>query len=253
MAVVVVESPAKAKKINGYLGNDYTVLASFGHVRDLPPKDGSVAPDDDFAMRWEVDSKSKKRVDEIAKACRGASNLYLATDPDREGEAISWHLTEERLREFVSQTSTNTVATLDSSNLISSLSEQYEKTFGKKTDSEVVHILANYFMGNSDLSILTESVSALTHYSIPTNSSMEDHKSQLDFIYKAPNHILAMTSPFSLLYKETKIGLQIKNSVSSVYEKNSSEAAVNDLFVKDLNQSLDSLLDVIPLLRGAEK
>lgn len=96
--LVIVESPAKAKTINKYLGSDYEVLASFGHVRDLPAKDGSVAPDNDFAMQWEVDGKSKKRIDEIAKACRSAANLYLATDPDREGEAISWHLTEELTR-----------------------------------------------------------------------------------------------------------------------------------------------------------
>ena len=94
MNVVVVESPAKAKTINKYLGSDYTVLASYGHVRDLPSKDGSVQPDQDFAMTWEVESKSKKHLDTIAKALKGAENLYLATDPDREGEAISWHIAE---------------------------------------------------------------------------------------------------------------------------------------------------------------
>jgi len=94
MTVVVVESPAKAKTINKYLGRDYTVLASFGHVRDLPAKDGSVRPEDDFAMDWEVDAKSKKRIDDIAKALKPASKLILATDPDREGEAISWHVLE---------------------------------------------------------------------------------------------------------------------------------------------------------------
>ncbi len=94
MDVVVVESPAKAKTINKYLGNDFTVVASFGHVRDLVQKDGSVDPDADFAMLWDVDGRSKKRVDDIAKAVRGADNLYLATDPDREGEAISWHVLE---------------------------------------------------------------------------------------------------------------------------------------------------------------
>jgi DNA topoisomerase-1 len=92
--VVVVESPAKAKTINKYLGNDYTVLASFGHVRDLPSKDGSVRPDEDFAMTYEVDADSKKQVSAIAKAVKGANTLYLATDPDREGEAISWHVLE---------------------------------------------------------------------------------------------------------------------------------------------------------------
>ncbi|HET6609636.1 MAG TPA: type I DNA topoisomerase [Rhodopila sp.] len=90
--VVVVESPAKAKTINRYLGGGYTVLASFGHVRDLPPKDGSVRPDQDFAMDWESDSRGDKQVGAIAKALKGAKNLYLATDPDREGEAISWHV-----------------------------------------------------------------------------------------------------------------------------------------------------------------
>ena len=94
MNVVVVESPAKAKTINKYLGSDYVVLASYGHVRDLPSKDGSVQPDDDFAMSWEVDSKSAKRVNDIADAMKGADRLILATDPDREGEAISWHVLE---------------------------------------------------------------------------------------------------------------------------------------------------------------
>ncbi len=94
MNVVVVESPAKAKTINKYLGSSYTVLASFGHVRDLPAKDGSVNPDEDFAMAWEVDTQSAKRVKAIADAVKEADKLILATDPDREGEAISWHLLE---------------------------------------------------------------------------------------------------------------------------------------------------------------
>jgi DNA topoisomerase-1 len=94
MKVVIVESPAKAKTINKYLGSDYLVLASFGHVRDLPSKDGSVKPDEDFAMDWEVDSSSEKRLRDIAAAMKGADHLYLATDPDREGEAISWHVLE---------------------------------------------------------------------------------------------------------------------------------------------------------------
>jgi DNA topoisomerase-1 len=94
MDVVVVESPAKAKTINKYLGSRYTVLASFGHVRDLPAKDGSVRPDEDFAMSWEVDSPSSKRLGDIAKAMKDADSLILATDPDREGEAISWHVLE---------------------------------------------------------------------------------------------------------------------------------------------------------------
>ncbi|HXV00891.1 MAG TPA: type I DNA topoisomerase [Caulobacteraceae bacterium] len=98
MNVVVVESPAKAKTINRYLGSDYTVLASFGHVRDLPPKDGSVRPDDDFSMSWEVDGKAAKRLSGIAAAVKGAERLILATDPDREGEAISWHVLEDLQR-----------------------------------------------------------------------------------------------------------------------------------------------------------
>ena len=94
MNVVVVESPAKAKTINKYLGPGFTVLASYGHVRDLPSKDGSVKPDEDFAMSWEVDAKAQKRLNEIAEAAKGADKLILATDPDREGEAISWHVLE---------------------------------------------------------------------------------------------------------------------------------------------------------------
>ncbi|WP_411286920.1 type I DNA topoisomerase [Phenylobacterium sp.] len=94
MNVVVVESPAKAKTINKYLGSDYKVLASYGHVRDLPAKDGSVRPDDDFAMSWDVDAKAAKHLSAIAEALKGADTLILATDPDREGEAISWHLLE---------------------------------------------------------------------------------------------------------------------------------------------------------------
>jgi len=94
MNVVIVESPSKAKTINKYLGKDYIVLASFGHVRDLPAKDGSVKPDEDFAMDWVVDRDSSKRLADIAKAVKGADKLYLATDPDREGEAISWHVLE---------------------------------------------------------------------------------------------------------------------------------------------------------------
>ncbi len=90
--VVVVESPAKAKTINKYLGDKFTVLASFGHVRDLPPKDGSVRPDEGFAMDWEADERGNRQISAIAKALKGASTLYLATDPDREGEAISWHV-----------------------------------------------------------------------------------------------------------------------------------------------------------------
>jgi DNA topoisomerase-1 len=94
MKVVIVESPAKAKTINKYLGKDYGVYASFGHVRDLAAKDGSVDPDHDFAMRWEVDAKAAKRLSDIGVAVKGAERVILATDPDREGEAISWHIHE---------------------------------------------------------------------------------------------------------------------------------------------------------------
>jgi DNA topoisomerase-1 len=92
MNVVVVESPSKAKTIEKYLGKDYTVLASYGHVRDLVSKDGSVRPDEGFAMSWQVDDRAKKHLDAITKALKTADRLYLATDPDREGEAISWHI-----------------------------------------------------------------------------------------------------------------------------------------------------------------
>lgn len=94
MNVLVVESPAKAKTINKYLGSGYTVLASFGHIRDLPPKDGSVRPDEGFAMDWHVDERAQKRIKDIADAVKTADKLILATDPDREGEAISWHVLE---------------------------------------------------------------------------------------------------------------------------------------------------------------
>ena len=94
MDVVVVESPAKAKTINKYLGSDFAVYASYGHVRDLPAKNGSVDPEKDFNMIWQIDDKSNGHLKQIAKAAKGATNLYLATDPDREGEAISWHVLE---------------------------------------------------------------------------------------------------------------------------------------------------------------
>lgn len=94
MQLVIVESPAKAKTIEKYLGKDFKVLASYGHVRDLPPKDGSVNPDDDFAMEWELYRDKQSRFKEISDAAKGASRLVLATDPDREGEAISWHVLE---------------------------------------------------------------------------------------------------------------------------------------------------------------
>ncbi|MEG9861989.1 MAG: type I DNA topoisomerase [Parvularculales bacterium] len=94
MDVVIVESPAKAKTINKYLGNNYTVVASYGHVRDLPSKNNSVMPDDNFAMIWETDDRSAKRLNDIAAKVKQADRLILATDPDREGEAISWHMLE---------------------------------------------------------------------------------------------------------------------------------------------------------------
>src|SRR5579864_5592462 len=94
MQLVLVESPAKAKTINKYLGKGYEVLASFGHVRDLPPKSGSVDPNHNFRMLWEVDPKAQKRLNDIARAVKGADKLILATHPDREGEAISWHVLE---------------------------------------------------------------------------------------------------------------------------------------------------------------
>ncbi len=94
MKLLVVESPAKAKTINKYLGSDYEVVASFGHIRDLPAKDGSVDPEDDFKMLWEIEGRGAKQVAEIVKALKGADKLILATDPDREGEAISWHVLE---------------------------------------------------------------------------------------------------------------------------------------------------------------
>ena len=94
MNLVIVESPAKAKTINKYLGNDYNVLASFGHVRDLPSKNGSVDPENDFSFEWEVSNTSKKHIKEIYDAAESSSNIFLATDPDREGEAIAWHIIE---------------------------------------------------------------------------------------------------------------------------------------------------------------
>src|SRR6185437_8369831 len=96
--LVVVESPAKARTLKKYLGRDYEVLASYGHVRDLVPKEGAVDPDAGFAMRYQLIERNQRHVEVIAKALRRAQSLYLATDPDREGEAIAWHL-HEILRE----------------------------------------------------------------------------------------------------------------------------------------------------------
>ena len=92
--LVIVESPAKAKTISKYLGKDFDVMASYGHVRDLVPKEGAVDPEDGFAMKYQVIERNQKHVNAIIKALKNAEALYLATDPDREGEAISWHLTE---------------------------------------------------------------------------------------------------------------------------------------------------------------
>ena len=94
MKLVIVESPAKAKTINKYLGSEYKVIASFGHIRDLPSKNGSVLPEEDFAMKYEISDKSSKYVNEIISSAKNASEIYLATDPDREGESISWHIIE---------------------------------------------------------------------------------------------------------------------------------------------------------------
>ena len=94
MNLVIVESPAKAKTINKYLGSDYTVLASYGHIRDLPSKNGSVDTDNKFKMIWEIDGFSKKYVKEITDAAADSERIILATDPDREGEAITWHVRE---------------------------------------------------------------------------------------------------------------------------------------------------------------
>src|SRR5690606_6914173 len=94
MNLAIAEAPAKAKTTHQYLASDDQVLASFGHVRDRPSKDGSVLPDDDVAMHWEVDAKASKRRSEIAEAAKAADRVILATDPDREGEAISWHVLE---------------------------------------------------------------------------------------------------------------------------------------------------------------
>jgi len=94
MNLVIVESPAKAKTINKYLGKDYKVLASYGHIRDLPSKNGSVDPDNNFQMLWEIDAFSKKYLKEITDTAVDSKKIILATDPDREGEAIAWHVKE---------------------------------------------------------------------------------------------------------------------------------------------------------------
>src|SRR5258705_2992408 len=92
--LVIVESPAKARTIKKYLGKDFEVLASYGHVRDLVPKEGAVDPEHNFALKYDIVEKNEKHIASIAKALKKAKELYLATDPDREGEAISWHVAE---------------------------------------------------------------------------------------------------------------------------------------------------------------
>ena len=92
--LLIVESPSKAKTLKKYLGSDFEILASYGHIRDLVPKNGAVDPDKNFAMKYQIIAKNSKHVDAIAAAVREAQHIYLATDPDREGEAISWHLLE---------------------------------------------------------------------------------------------------------------------------------------------------------------
>jgi len=92
--LLIVESPSKAKTLKKYLGNDFEVLASYGHVRDLIPKNGAVDPDNQFAMKYDIIERNKKHMDAITKAVKVADSIYLATDPDREGEAISWHIAE---------------------------------------------------------------------------------------------------------------------------------------------------------------
>lgn len=94
MKLVIVESPAKAKTINKYLGDEFKVIASFGHIRDLPSKKGSVIPDENFSMKYDISEKAGKYVDAIIKDAKKAESVYLATDPDREGESISWHIAE---------------------------------------------------------------------------------------------------------------------------------------------------------------
>jgi DNA topoisomerase-1 len=132
--VVIVESPAKAKTINKYLGSDYHVIASIGHIRDLPPKDGSVDPDNDFAMKWQVSSSSSDPISGMKKALKDASKLILATDPDREGEAISWHVHQ----------------VLDEAKLIGSLPVE-RVVFNEITKSAILEAMANPRQINTEL------------------------------------------------------------------------------------------------------
>jgi DNA topoisomerase-1 len=137
MPVVVVESPAKAKTINKYLGDDYTVLASYGHVRDLPPKDGSVDTDHDFDMIWEISPDSRKHVKAIADALAGDDALILATDPDREGEAISWHLQEALTKRKAIKKSTEVSRVVFNAITKSAVTEAMKNP--RQVDLELVH------------------------------------------------------------------------------------------------------------------
>jgi DNA topoisomerase-1 len=143
-AVLLVESPAKAKKIQEYLGPDYRVIASYGHIRDLPAKTGSVDPENNFEIKWELADGARARVSEIAKAVKDAPRVYLATDPDREGEAISWHLVEELKNRGVLSATTTTSADGSSSGSGSTGSSVIPQriTFTEVTKSAVEAALA---------------------------------------------------------------------------------------------------------------
>jgi DNA topoisomerase-1 len=149
MKIVVVESPAKAKTINKYLGPDYEVLASFGHVRDLPAKDGSVDPDHDFKMLWEVDDKSNKRLNDIARAVKGADGLILATDPDREGEAISWHVLEalKEKKALKSQTIERVVFNAITKQAVSEAMKNPRQIDGALVDAYLARRALDYLVG----------------------------------------------------------------------------------------------------------
>jgi DNA topoisomerase-1 len=127
MRVVIVESPAKAKTINKYLGSEYHVLASFGHIRDLPSRNGSVEPDNDFTMHYEISADSQRHVKALSDAVKTATHVYLATDPDREGEAISWHIAEA----------------LKEKKALKKDTQLFRVTFNEITKSAVTHAIAN--------------------------------------------------------------------------------------------------------------
>src|SRR5471032_3047719 len=149
MKIVVVESPAKAKTINKYLGPGYEVLASFGHVRDLPAKDGSVDPNHDFKMLWEVDDKSQKRLNDIARAVKGADGLILATDPDREGEAISWHVLEvlKEKNALKKQTVERVVFNAITKQAVSEAMKNPRQIDGALVDAYLAHRALDYLVG----------------------------------------------------------------------------------------------------------